>query len=241
MTKEVIKLFNKGVEMKRALIILSIVMLVVLGCTKIEEKVDSTKKAVVKHFSDIAVNNDLTFSGIDEIASLELTEIPHYTFTYNFGMLTKIESTHKLANSYLELSKFFFTVNKEWSRIDIEYSTNQISYLFNNRSALIKFDVTYNEENRPSRIKVLPLFINYDTFSLLGRSKVFTGELTLNDKQLIEEVNWLNSSASYKFSYNSKGYLVKKVVLDEGIVRYRYSYDLDESGMVKKINSGVNE
>jgi len=85
-----------------------------IGCSKIEDNQKSEEEVSERYFEFLKVNNDLTFSGVNEISKSNLENKEYYQIFYNKGNVFKIISYSSIANSFQVLNKYIFNINKQW-------------------------------------------------------------------------------------------------------------------------------
>lgn len=213
------------------IILFSLIILLSLSCSKIDDSHKEQKDDYEKYFQLIKVNNDLTLTGINEIKEDQLEGEEYFHFFYKNKKLVKIISNSSLANSFHELNKYIFNINKEFREIHINKSQDSIEYTFLNNKELIKFIISYNDDEFPLSFQVIPFNLTYDNFNILGRSVVYTGEIYSQDSK-IKSIKWGDSKAEYKFDYDSKSNLVSKRIYNNESILYEYIYKLGSKGVV---------
>ncbi len=219
----------------RILLLVSLMIFLFIGCSKIEDNQKSEEEVFQRYFEFLKVNNDLTFSGVNEISKSNLENKEYYQIFYNKGKVFKIISYSSIANSFQELNKYIFNINKQWKEINITSSANAKQYTFSNNVDLIKFDISYNESGLPTNFQVLPFNITYDNFKILGRSVVYAGQVKYNNKNLIEKIVWLDSKAEYQYYYDKSNNIETKNIYNNGNVLYEYRFEYNKNGIVEGI------
>lgn len=205
-------------------------LLFLFACSKIEDKSKDLSGNYERYFKFIKVNNDLTFSGVSELDKENLINNEYFHFFYNNNKLTKIKSHSSLANSFHELNKYIFNINKDFKDINIFYNKNSKDITFFGDKELVKFSLTY-QNNLPISFQVIPFNLNYDNFGILGRSIVYSG-LIKYDNNNLNSIKWDDSNAEYKFFYDKKGNLISKSIFHNGSQLYEYIYKLNDKGIV---------
>jgi hypothetical protein len=219
----------------KALIIFILLIFLIIGCSKNDDKKGLEQETTYRYYEFLKVNNDLTFSGVNELKNNQLTDNEYYQFTYNKGELTRIKSFSSMPKSFHELNKYIFNVNKEWKDININNSTTSKEYTFTNDGDLIKFIISYNDKNLPTSFQVLPFTINYDNFGILGRSVVYSGKIIFDKKKLLDKIIWLDSQAEYRYQYDKNNDVSVKNIFNNGSVLYEYRFSNTNKGIAEGI------
>ncbi len=213
------------------IVLLFLFILLALSCSKFDDKSGLDKEKYEKYYENIKVNNDLTFSGVMEIKKENLEDKEYFHFFYDNNELVKIESHSDLSNSFYELNKYIFNVNKDFREINILRKANYLEYIFLNNKDLIKFSILYSENNEPKSFNVIPFKINYDNFNVLGNSVVYSGAIEYKDNK-IKSIDWSESNAKFNFSYDNKNNLTSKQIFNNNKLLYEYNFKLSTEGIV---------
>lgn len=217
-------------------VILVILISIILTACWVNSKENQPKPDINdKYFEYLKVNSNLTFSGAKEITVNDLKGKEYYHFTYKNGVLIKIKSHSSVSNSFHELNKYIFNVNKEWKEININTSAKAIEYSFTNNIELIKFIISYNEQKIPIKFQVLPFNLTYDNFNILGKSVVCSGKFAYNDDNLLDKILWLDSNTEYRYIYDKKGNLNIKNIYNNGSILFEFRYELNKFGIVESV------
>lgn len=216
--------------MKYKYILLLITLIIfTLSCSRFEEKQTITKGKYEKYYQFIKVNNDLTLTGVNELEQDQLENNEYFKFFYENQQLVKIKSFSSIGNYFHELNKYIFNVNKEFSEININTKSNSKEYTFLNSRDLVKFVLTYKDE-QPTSVQVIPFNIKYDNFNILGRSVVYSAKILSSDNR-IKSIDWNDSNAQYKFNYDKAGSLLSKEIYNNNNILYEYKFDLNNNGI----------
>lgn len=216
-------------------ILVVFVCLVLIGCWVQPKDNQTVSDEIDRYFEFLKVNNDLTFSGVNELSVDKLVGKEYYLFTYKKGVLTNILSFSSVSKSFHELNKYIFNVNKEWKEINIQSTLTSQAYTFTNDGDLIKFIITYNEQKLPTKFQVLPFNINYDIFNILGNSVVYSGNLIYSKNKLLNKIIWLDSDAEYVYQYDRDNNVTFKDILNNGTTLYEYRFENIKQGIAKGI------
>lgn len=219
----------------RILLLISMLVILFLGCSKIDDKPIDEKEITERYFQLLKVNDDLTFSGMNELSKEDLVDKDYYQFFYKKGKIQKIKSFSSISISFHELNKYIFNVHKEWKEILISSSPRSKEYTFVNNGELVKFIIAYNDRNLPVSFQVLPFNIDYDNFNILSNSVVFNGNIIYNDRNLIDKITWFDSNAEYRYNYDKKNRLSSKEIYKNNVILYEYRFSLNKYGTVDSI------
>ncbi|MBI9031271.1 hypothetical protein JEZ13_04625 [bacterium] len=214
------------------LVIIIVILLLISGCSYKEDKVPKDQEVALRYYEFLKVNDDLTISGVNEINSEDLVDREYFQFIYKKGQVSKIISHSSLANSFHELNKYIYNVNKEWKEINIINSSSAKEYTFSYDKELIKFLLTYNNQQEATSFQVIPFNINYDNFNILGRSVIYTGKFVYNTDKLLEKIIWNDSNAEYHYTYNKNNIMMTKNIYQKGSILYEYRYESNKQGIV---------
>ena len=79
----------------KALIIFILQLFLIIGCSKNDDKKGLEQEIIYRYYEFLKVNNDFSFSGVNELNKSQLAESEYYQFTYNKGQLNKIKSSQQ--------------------------------------------------------------------------------------------------------------------------------------------------
>lgn len=220
--------------MKIKSILVILISLMLMGCWFNNKQIQLTPEKSEKYYELLKVNNDLTFSGANELTENDIADKEYYHFIYEKGLLKKIISHSSITVSFHELNKYIFNVNKEWKEINITHAENSKEYTFNNKVELIKFNIQYDSNGLPTSFQVLPFNIDYDSFNILGRSMVYSGKTFYNKENLLEKITWIGSNAEYRYGYDKKNIRNKQIYKDNETT-FEYKFVLSRYGTIQSI------
>lgn len=220
--------------MRIKLILVMFICLMLIACWVKPKMIQSGSDKSDRYFQYLKVNNDLTFSGANELTLETLEGKEYFHFVYEKNVLTNIISHSSISNSFYELNKYIFNVNEEWKEITIKATDISREYTFTNNEELIKFVISY-QNNLPTSFKVLPFKINYDNFNVLGKSVIYSGKVKYNDKGSLDKIIWLDSKAEYFYIYDKKNILTAKNIYNNGSILYEYRFKLNDYDIVESV------